>query len=242
MAEWVYGVHPVEEALKAGRRRVEEILHARLEEETLAGLCAPRGIPLRRVASAQLDARLGTSEHQGVAARVSPYPYVSLIEALEGGRTGGGKPLFLVLDHLQDPHNLGAILRTAVAAGVHAVLLPADRSAAVTPAVVKASAGMAEHARVVRAGGTAQTLRELDDEGILLIGASADGDAPWTEMPSADPLAIVVGGEASGLRPVVRKLCRQVVRIPMAPPTESLNVSVAAAVLLFEVVRRRSGG
>lgn len=235
-AETLYGRHAVAEALQAGRRRVLRVLLA--EESAVAGRLEPllsgasgAGVPVERVPRAELD-RVHT-HHQGVAARVSPYPYIDLADVLERVHQAGEPALVLILDSLQDPQNLGTLLRTAAAVGVHGVVLPLRRGAGVTPAVVSASAGAVEHMLVAQAN-LAGAIARLKQEGVWVCGLENRPEAEVFRPESLQgPLALVVGGEAAGLRPLVRQLCDRRLRLPMRGPLDSLNAAVAGSIALY---------
>jgi 23S rRNA (guanosine2251-2'-O)-methyltransferase len=175
---------------------------------------------------------LGTSDHQGVAAEVDPYPYVELDEILEG------RDLMVALDQIQDPHNLGAIVRTAETAGA-GVVIPRHRAAEVTATVVKTSAGATEHAAIARVRNLADALARAKEAGFWIFGAAAAADSLYTSQDYRDPTCFVVGSEGEGLGRRVAALCDVMVGIPVGGRVESLNVSVSAALLLYEAVRQR---
>lgn len=244
--EWLYGPHAVAEALAAGRRRCHELLL--LEErpgaprrlEALAAAAARRGVPVRRVPAGELAAAVGGGRHQGAAARVDAYPCVRLEEILEA-TTGAGEGPLLALDGVLDPHNVGAILRSALCAGTTAVLVPRDRSAPPTPAVSRASAGALEHVRLARVTNLGRALDELKRRGYWVAGLDRGAPQSLFAADLPQPLVLVVGGEGGGMRRGIRRRCDLLLSIPQAGPLDSLNVSVAAAVALFEIRRRRLG-
>jgi 23S rRNA (guanosine2251-2'-O)-methyltransferase len=189
---------------------------------------------------AQLDKLAAGERHQGVVAELLPRagdPETQLEEALEAA---GDAPLLLVLDGVQDPHNLGACLRSADAAGVAAVLVPRDRAAGLTPVVRKVAAGAAETVPLVAVVNLARTLRELKERGVWLVGTDDSAEKTLYDAELTGPVALVMGSEGEGMRRLTRECCDQLVSIPMAGAVESLNVSVAAGVALFEAVRQRS--
>ncbi len=213
--EVVYGRRAVAEA-KRGRRQVHRILEA------------------PGVSEEELERIAGSQEHQGIVAEVDPYPYAdpsSLLDAEDA--------LVLVLDQIQDPHNLGAACRAAEVAGAGGVVIPKRRAAAVTPAVCKASAGAVEHLAIARVGNLADWLSEAKDAGAWAYGAEAGAPQPYTEVDYKGRCVLVLGGEEGGIRPRVRDNCDAMVAIPVEGKVDSLNVSVAAAVLLFEAQRQR---
>ncbi len=244
----LYGMTPVIEALRARQRAIEHITvaegaqHYRLRE--LLELARTAGVPVRRVPRADLTRQLGASaNHQGVVATVAAAHYANASELLDALASRVGTPdppLAVVLDGVEDPRNLGAIIRTAECAGVHAVFIPERRAAGLTETVAKTAAGALEHVRVARAANIARLLEELKERGIWTVGTSADAATPYTSWDWAQPCALLLGGEGRGLHRLVRERCDTLVRIPMRGRITSLNVSVAAGVVLYEAVRQRS--
>jgi 23S rRNA (guanosine2251-2'-O)-methyltransferase len=228
--EIIYGVRPVIEALGSRRRKVFEILDAAGDREIHA---AAGNVPIKKVQRPRLDELTRGGAHQGVAARVERYPYSGLEEIL-----ASHEPLILVLDGVTDPRNLGAVLRAADGAGASGVVVPKDRAVGVTAAAVKASAGASEHVRVARATNLRRAIDRMKGAGIWVYAAEAGG-TPYTELDLTGPTALVLGSEGRGVRRLVREACDGSVSIPMLGTVSSLNVSVAAAVLLYEARRRR---
>jgi 23S rRNA (guanosine2251-2'-O)-methyltransferase len=231
----LYGRNAVHEALRAGRRRVRQVWATEyaLREPWLAG--GP-GRPSAEPATAEeIERRCGSAGHQGVCALADPYPYADAAALL-----AVPDPFLVVLDEVQDVQNLGAICRTAECAGATGVLIPERRSAEVTPAACKASAGAVEHLRVARVGNVADTLAAAKAKGIWCYGAAMEGAVPWTEPDYRGGVALVMGAEGKGLRPRVAAACDQLVALPMRGRIDSLNVSAAAAALIYEVVRTRA--
>ncbi len=244
MREWITGRNPVYEVLRAGRRKAHRLRFAEGAKgadivDKILALCSDRGIAIERSDRAKLDA-LVSRNHQGVALEVSEYPY-STISAIEDRiEQSGQRALLLILDALQDPQNLGTLLRTADLVGVHGVLLPLRRSASVTPAVVKASAGATEHLLVAQAN-LARTILQLKETGIWIIGLEAR--SPEALLPGQVdfdiPLALVVGSEGQGMRRLVRDSCDLLLRLPTRGHVTSLNASVAGSVALYLVWQAR---
>ena len=230
MPEIIYGVRPVVEALKSRRREVFEVLDAVGDEGVEA---AANGVPVKRVPRARIDELARGGVHQGVAARVGPYPYSGLAEIL-----AAPEPLLLVLDGVTDPRNLGAVLRAADGAGASGVVIPKDRAVGVTAAAVKASAGASEHARVARETNLRRAVDRMKEAGLWVYAAEAGG-TPFTRLDLSGPVALVLGSEGRGVRRLVREGCDGSVSVPMLGAVDSLNVSVAAAVLLYEARRQR---
>jgi len=244
------GRHPVLEALRSGTRPIEEILvegEERGRHVDILALARQAGIRHTRAPRAALTALAGTSHHQGVVARVAPRAYADLGDILAVPRARGEAALFLALDQIQDPGNVGNLLRTAEALGVHGVVMPRHQAAGLTPHVVRAAAGALEHLPVARVGNLAQTLDVLKQEGCWVVGAVAEGSgppapvAPW-EVDLRGAVALVLGSEGHGLRMLVARHCDLLVRIPVAGQVGSLNVAAAGAALLYEVCRQRRVG
>ncbi len=232
--EWLYGRQVVKLALRADARRrafrlvaTAPALHA-LEH----GL--PRDLPREVATPEELEQLTGSREHQGVALQVEPFSPVSLERLLEG-------EILVVLDEVTDPHNIGAVARSALAAGAVGLVLPKRRSASVTPAAVKASAGTLALLPVAQVTNVVEALKQAKKAGFWVYGASAQAATPYTGLDLTGRIALVVGAEGKGLRPLVARTCDALAAIPMEPPVESLNVSVAAALFLFEARRQRAG-
>lgn len=238
----MYGIHVVEEALVAGETlRTIHVSDERKRDPLLRKIIADakeRNIPVR-FEDRGFFTQLPFKTHQGVIAIAPPFGYAGLTEVLAERRTGHA--LFVILDHLTDPHNVGAIIRTAECAGAHAVILPERRSAGVNATVRKAAAGAAEHLPVVRVANVNDAIRTLKKAGIWVAGADAGPDSvPMTSADFNRDVAIVIGAEGEGLAQLVRRECDYLVSIPLRGRTESLNASVAAGVLLYETLRQRS--
>ena len=230
--EIIYGVRPVVEALKGGRRRFFGVLDA-VGDREVAGAAIARGVEVERTSRQRVEDLAGGGVHQGVVARVETSPYSSLEEIL-----ARPEPLVVVLDGVTDPHNLGAVLRAADGTGVSGVVIPKDRAAGVTAAAVKASAGASEHVRVARETNLRRAIGRMKEAG-LWVYASEVGGVAHTDLDLAGPVGLVFGSEGRGVRRLVREACDGEVSIPMLGAVGSLNVSVAAAVLLYEARRQR---
>lgn len=242
--EYLYGVHPVFEALTAGRRKFREIwLAADGVEQRLApiaDLAKKRAVKVHNVSADKLRSHVGPAVHQGVVAVVGPLPFVALNEVLPvEDQQVQGSGIWVLLDSIVDPHNLGAIVRTALCGGVKAVIIPKDRSAPPSPAASKASAGALEHMAMVSVTNLANTLQTLKSHGIWVAGLDAGADRTIYEQDLSGPLALVVGGEEKGIRPRVRQQCDFLLSIPQVGRVSSLNASVAAAVVIFEAFRQQ---
>jgi 23S rRNA (guanosine2251-2'-O)-methyltransferase len=242
-----YGLHTVEGLIAENPEQVREITVAvGRHDRRLGSLVAAaelHGIAVHRLPGGELDRLLPGVRHQGVIATLAPQTTERFREQDLAAFLAGldAPPFLLVLDGVQDPHNLGACLRTADAAGVQAVIVPRDRAAGITPVVRKVACGAAETVPVFTVTNLARTLRELKEAGVWIFGASDNADRTLYDTDLRGPLALVLGGEGKGLRRLTRELCDFLVAIPMAGRVESLNVSVAAGVLLFEARRQRGG-
>ena len=240
----VYGVNPVRELLAAEGEGPSELWVAEggarggaLAE--LARAARARGAKVRAAPRARLDRLAGTDHHQGVVAVVADFRYAQLGELLAGAGGPGPAPLLVVLDGVEDPHNLGAVIRSALALGAQGVVVPRDRAVGVTPAVAKASAGAVERCRVARVVNLAQTLGALKEAGIWTVALAQDAQRPLASLDLRGPTALVLGSEGEGLRPLVRRSCDLEARIPMSGELESLSVAAAAAISLYEAARQR---
>jgi len=241
----VHGIHPVLEALRAHAGEVERVY-------VIEGSVPPRAaaeiltrareanVRVERVPREKLAAMVDGGVHQGVVARMREFAYAELDDVLARAKASGRPALVVVLDGLQDPHNLGAVIRSADALGAHGVVLGKDRSVGVTPTVARASAGAVEHVPVARVTNVSRALEELKAAGLWVAAADPQGDQAVWEARLDGPLALVIGGEGAGVRPGVLKHCDLRLRIPMAGQVASLNASVSAALLLYEVVRQRA--
>lgn len=232
------------EALRSGRP-INKIFMSPNTTPRLAGeiraLAKERGVPVQTVEQHRLDRLAEGANHQGLAAVMASKEYVE-VEDLLGNRADGQPPLLVILDEINDPRNLGAILRTADAAGVNGVIVPRRRSAALTPAAAKTSAGAIEYVPVARVTNLARTIDYLKDCGLWVVGAHGQAEEIYWDVDLTGPLAVVIGGEDKGLGRLVRNKCDFLVRLPMAGRVGSLNASVAAALLLYEVLRQRRRG
>jgi 23S rRNA (guanosine2251-2'-O)-methyltransferase len=228
----IYGRNPVAEAFK-GRRRVHRVWRAKDSHTPRI----PDEVPVSEADRRALDELCGSPDHQGIVAEVDSFPYANAEDLLRSDDA-----LVVALDQVQDPQNLGAICRSAESAGVAGIVLPERRSADVSAAVCKASAGAVEHLPIARVRNLADFLVKARDLGAWIYGAATEGGDPYTEIDYRGRTVLVLGGEGAGLRPRVRAACDRLVSIPMRGKTGSLNVSAAAAVLLFEALRRRRPG
>jgi 23S rRNA (guanosine2251-2'-O)-methyltransferase len=247
MNEVLYGRNAVREALRAGRRKIYKVVLAQgIKEKGIVAdivtLAAKSGAPIQRVERRQLD-RIGDFNHQGVVAEAAPYPYVELEEILAQADQCQEAPLLLMLDCLQDPQNLGSLLRTAEIAGVHGAVIPKRRAVGITPAVANSSAGATEHLLVARVTNLVRTMEELKGQGLWIVGLE---DVPQARLCYQSdltmPLALVVGSEGRGMGRLVRETCDILIRLPMRGKISSLNAAVAGSIALYEVWRQRGMG
>jgi 23S rRNA (guanosine2251-2'-O)-methyltransferase len=242
----IYGVNPILETLRAAHRPIQEITiaegarDARLSE--IVELAREQNIPIHRSPRKALDRIADNAAHQGVIARVAAAQYADANELLEAIALRVGQspePMLIVLDGVEDPHNLGAVLRTAECSGVDAVFIPERRAAGLTDAVAKASAGAIEHVPVARVPNLSRLIDQLKERNVWVVGTAADAPTVYTEWDWTRASAIVMGGEGSGLHRLVREKCDALISIPVLGRIESLNVSVATGVILYEAVRQR---
>jgi 23S rRNA (guanosine2251-2'-O)-methyltransferase len=245
-AEILYGFHPVYEALRADRRTFHEIYilkqtHAK-RIERIRSETERQNILLKEVSPAKLQAIGGTVSHQGVMARVTAYPLVDTVDLLEAVLPGAPPPFFLLLDHIVDPHNLGAIIRTAVCAGIDGVVIPKDRSAYPTPAVSRISAGALEYMRVAQVNNMARFVKTLKDQDVWIVGLDQNAGQPIYAADLTGAVGLVIGGEEKGIRSLVKRNCDFLISIPQCGPVGSLNASVAGAIAMYESYRQRSTG
>lgn len=240
--EFVAGRNSVAEALKSGRS-INKIMVAKGERHgairEIIGQARAQGLVVQEVESAKLDQIAEGVRHQGVVAMVAPVAYAELEDILGKAQENGEQPFIVLLDELEDPHNVGAILRTSDATGVHGVLLPKRRSSPLTATVAKTSAGAVEYVPVARIGNISQTLKQLKKQGLWVVGADMDGDKNYYEADLTGPIVVVVGSEGQGMGRLTKEECDFVVRIPMKGKITSLNASVACSLLLYEVLRQR---
>jgi 23S rRNA (guanosine2251-2'-O)-methyltransferase len=235
-------LHPVEEAIKAGRRRFDHVLVSRERNderlERLVALCRASGVRVRQESRDQLTQLAQTPAHQGVVALVRAQEFLA-IEDLFAPETPGAARLLLALDGVEDPQNLGALLRVADGAGVDGVLLTERRSAPLSPVAVKASAGATEHLRIARVVNLVRSLEELKRRNLWIIGLDERGASDYDQFDLTGDCVLVLGREGAGLHDLVRRTCDHLLRIPMAGGVSSLNVSAAGAVVLYEAFRQR---
>jgi 23S rRNA (guanosine2251-2'-O)-methyltransferase len=237
---WLTGFHAVEEALAAGRA-LDRLVIARGRHgervEALVQLAKSRGVPVRFENRTQLDRLVGAREHQGVAALAAAKSAVAVEDLLRGA--GERQGLLVLLDGIEDPHNLGAIVRTALAAGAGGILIPERRAVGLSDTVERASAGALTHLPIARVKNLVRVMEEMKKLGYWLVGLDERAEKDYTDVDLTGPIGIVLGREGEGLHELTRKRCDFLVSLPTTGPVRSLNVSVAAGIMLFEAVRQR---
>lgn len=242
MADIITGRNAVMEALK-GNRDIEKITVGKGTEgsiKKIIGMAKDKKIPIYYAEKSALDRIAGGGAHQGVAAQVSQYTYCDVDDILERAKSRGEDPFIIVLDGLEDPHNLGAIMRTAECCGAHGIVIPKRRSAGITETVGKASAGAVEYMLCAKVPNIGQTIDRLKEKGVWVAACHMEGQL-YTQQDLKGSLALVIGGEGSGISRLVREKCDFAVSIPMKGKISSLNASNAAAILMYEVLRQREG-
>jgi len=236
------GRNALQEALKSGRTIDKVFIAAGDKERGLQRLAAEAkeaGAVVVPVDRRKLDAMSFTRSHQGIIALAAAHTYYSIDDLLEEAASRGETPLLVICDELSDPHNLGAIMRSAECAGAHGVIIPKRRSVGLTATVAKASAGAVEYMKVARVTNISATIQELKEKGVWIFGTAAEGSIPMYDADLTGPAAIVIGNEGDGMSQLVRKNCDVMVSIPMQGRISSLNASAAASILLYEAVRQR---
>ncbi|HEX3572839.1 MAG TPA: 23S rRNA (guanosine(2251)-2'-O)-methyltransferase RlmB [Acidobacteriaceae bacterium] len=240
----LYGLHPVEEAVRSGAGRLERVVLARergdAKLEGLARLCRDSGVRVSLEPREQLTRMARTDAHQGALAVVRDRSFLALEDLLAPpSEPGAQHRFFLALDGVEDPHNLGGLLRTADGAGVDGVLLPERRSAPVSATVAKSSAGASEHVRIARVTNLVRSLEQMKKANIWVLGLDERGTPDYTDFDFRTDCVLVLGSEGAGLHELVKRTCDHLLRIPMAGKVSSLNVSVAGAVVMYEAMRQR---
>ena len=243
-AEILYGFHPVYEALRAGRRTFHEIYISKQPQtkriERIRSAANRKNIPLKEASPAKLQTIGGTVSHQGVMARVTAFPLADTADLTETVLCGARSPFLLLLDHIVDPHNLGAIIRTALCAGIDGVIIPKDRSAYPTPAVSRISAGALEYMRVAQVNNMVRFVKTLKDQEVWIVGLDQNAGQSIYRADLTGAIGLVVGGEEKGIRPLVKRNCDFLISIPQSGPVGSLNASVAGAIAMYESYRQRT--
>jgi len=242
--EGLFGINTLLEALRSGTRGVEKVyvargLHGKGIDE-IVRICKALGIYIHFEGREVIDRLSGTAKNQGVFGVTAAKGYSSVEDILEVSKKKNERPFILILDGVEDPRNLGAIIRTAEGAGVHGIIIPKHRSTGLTEVVARTSSGAIEYVPVAKVTNIVQTIDGLKEQGVWVYGVDMDGEKSYDKLSYSEPLAIVIGGEGKGIRPLVRKACDETVRIPLHGKVGSLNVSVAAGVVLFEIARQRA--
>jgi len=239
--EVLYGFHAVREALKAGNRPLHRVLVLRMDKHftDLVQLARSRRVPIHVQPLSSFDRLVPNGKHQGVVAFTSAKAYQTEESILARAAQRHEAPLLVILDGVEDPHNLGAVLRTAEGAGAHGVLIPERRAVGLTSVVAKASAGAIDHIPVARVTNMSRSIESLKAAGVWIYGVTPSANKLFTEVDLREPVGLVLGGEGNGIRPGVLQHCDVCIRIPLRGQVQSLNVSVAAAIVLYEAVRQR---
>jgi 23S rRNA (guanosine2251-2'-O)-methyltransferase len=245
--EVLYGVHPVEEALRAGKRRIDHVLVARERQderlERLVALCREAGVRVLQESREQLTLKAQTAAHQGVVALVRAQEFLTLEDLFQPDPANpGAARLLLALDGVEDPQNLGALLRVADGAGVDGVVMTERRAAPLSPVAVKASAGATEHLRIAKVVNLVRSLEALKKQNIWVVGLDERGECDYDQFDLTGNCVLVLGREGAGLHELVKRTCDHMLKIPMAGGVSSLNVSAAGAVVLYEAFRQRRVG
>jgi 23S rRNA (guanosine2251-2'-O)-methyltransferase len=242
MEEVIYGKNPVLEALRSGRELNKIWIAEGSKPQAVQAIydeAKKRGIIVTHVPRAKLDQTAETKNHQGVLAFAAAYSYVEYEELLGTAGKEGRPPFLLLLDGIEDPHNLGSILRTADSSGVDGVIIPKRRAAGLTQVVAKASAGAIEYVPVCRVTNLAQTIEDLKERGYWVFGTDASAHTDYRQADFTSPVVLVIGSEGKGISRLIREKCDMLLRLPMLGRVTSLNASVAASILMYEVVRQR---
>lgn len=239
----IEGRNPVIEALKAGTRIKKVMIQEGIKEKAmdeLTQLAHRNQIPVEFTSKINMNKMASSEAHQGVIAQADDYRYAELDEILDYARSRGEAPFIVILDEIQDPHNLGSIIRTANVAGVHGIVIPKHRAAEITPVVSKTSAGAVEYTRVAQVTNIVRAMEELKEAGLWIGGGALEGTQTLYQANLTGPLGLIIGSEGEGIRRLVREKCDFLVKIPMFGQIESLNASVAAGIMIYEAVRQRT--
>jgi len=241
--EILYGFHPVYEALRAGRRTVHQIYISKQpyskRMERIRLTADHKKLSIKELSPNKLQAITGNPSHQGIAASVTPYQLADVGDILQTVSSGGSHPFLLILDHIVDPHNLGALIRTALCVGVDGIIIPKDRSAYPSPTVSKISSGALEHMCVAQVNNIGRCVKSLKERDVWVVGLEPNAPQSIFAASLKGALGLVVGGEEKGLRPLVRKKCDFLISIPQRAILGSLNASVAGAIAMYETYRQR---
>ncbi len=242
-SEFIVGKNPVLEALRSGHAINKIWIGEGVQKgqvNQIVNLAKEKGVQFQFVPKKKLESLVDTDNHQGVVASIAAYEYAELEDLFANAAKKDEAPFFLLLDEIEDPHNLGSILRTADAAGVHGVIIPKRRAVGLTATVAKASTGAIEYVPVVRVTNLARTIDELKKRGLWFVGTDAEGDTDFRQASFDLPIGIVIGSEGKGISRLIKEKCDFLIRIPMQGKVTSLNASVAASLLMYEVFRKRN--
>jgi 23S rRNA (guanosine2251-2'-O)-methyltransferase len=242
MADWIFGKHAVLEASSAGRDMEKVWFSEGLKKKAIEDLIRKleeQKVPYHFVPRAKIDQIAEQQNHQGIAAQVSSYQYVTVEDILARARKSGEQPLLLLLDGIVDPHNLGTVLRTADATGVHGVIIPKRRAVGLTATVAKTSAGAIEYVPVAKVTNINRTAEQLKEQGVWLVGTDGEAKQTYETVDYTMPIALVIGNEGQGISHQLKKKCDFLVRLPMRGTVSSLNASVATGVMLYQVLQSR---
>lgn len=239
--EWIFGRNPVLEVLKTGRD-IQKLLIAEGSQkgsvQQILKMAKEQSVIIQHVPKKRLD-QMFEGPHQGVAAQVAAYQYAELDDLYALARNRNEAPFFIILDELEDPHNLGSIMRTCDAVGAHGIIIPKRRSAGLTATVAKASTGAIEHIPVARVTNLARTIEDLKTEGVWIVGTDASATQDYRQLDGNMPIGLVVGSEGKGMSRLIKEKCDFLISLPMKGHVTSLNASVAASILMYEVFRKR---
>lgn len=241
--EFIYGFHPVREAINSGRRTIKNLIllrNSHRDFKEIEEIARHKKIPIKFSERYELTRIIGSNEHQGIIAEVRPYTYYGVDEVLENWAISGKNAFFLLLDSIEDPHNLGAISRTALLCGVHGIFIPEHRSAKVTPAVCKSSSGAVEHMKISIVKNLNNLIAELKQHNVKIAGLTENGDIELKQFDARGDIALIIGSEGRGIGLTREKNCDLLIRIPSLFKGFSFNASVAAGIAMYEVVRQRS--
>ena len=237
----IFGRNPVLEAIRSGREIDRLYIAHGVTSGSISEIiakCSARGILIKEISSQKLDYYCNGGNHQGVALMIASHEYSTVEEILEFAKTRNESPFIIICDEIEDPHNLGAIIRTAESCGVHGIIIPKRRSASLNATVAKTSAGALEYMKVARVTNIANTIDLLKKEGVWIFGADMDGK-DYKKFDYSVPLALIIGNEGKGIGTLTRKKCDEIISLPMRGKINSLNASVAAVILMYEVLKHR---
>lgn len=237
---YIYGKNPVIEALKSGKDIDKIYVLKTMNDKRIFSLAKEAGIVITKTDDHKLETMAGTKSHQGVVAMVTDFSYSTIEEILKAAKDKCEDPFVIILDQVEDTHNLGAIIRTAVCAGAHGVVIPKRRSAIINQTVYKTSAGAVEYMKVAKVTNIGQCLDQLKDQGLWIYGADMEGSENYFDSNMTGPIGLVIGGEDKGITDHIGKKCDVLVKIPMTGKISSLNASTSAAILIYDIIRQRA--